>query len=103
MKIRNSVPTKPRLTDLSELVDPHPALQLHVLHVQVLGVRRGVVGELHLHRHHVGVGGERLAAEAVLHAQTVPRDAVQQLVALQSAAGRDGLNKGGDGGRVDVC
>lgn len=59
--------------------------------MQVLGVGGGVVGEVHLHRHHVRIGAERLSAEAVLHRQTLPRDPVQQLVALQSAGGSDGL------------
>lgn len=82
-----------RGTYLREILHPHPRLELHVLHVQVLGVGRGAVGELHLHSHHVGVGAERLPAEAVLHRQTLARDAVQQLVALQRAGGGDGLRK----------
>lgn len=83
------------LTDLRELFDPHPRLELHVLHVQVLGIGGGAVGELHLHGHHVCVGAERLPAEAVLHRQALPGDAVQQLVVLQGAGGRDGLQVGG--------
>lgn len=78
-------------TDLWELLDPHPRLELHILYVQVLGVRRGAVGELHLHRHHVGVRAERLPAETVLHRQTLTRDPVKQLVALQRAGGSNGL------------
>jgi len=79
------------LTDLRELLDPHAGLQLHVLHVQALGVRGAAVGELHLHGHHVGVGAERLPAEAVLHRQTLAADPVQQLVALHRAGGGKGL------------
>lgn len=78
-------------TDLWELLDPHPRLELHILYVQVLGVGRGAVGELHLHRHHVGVRAERLPAETVLHRQTLTRDPVKQLVALQRAGGSNGL------------
>lgn len=59
--------------------------------MQALGVGGAVVGELHLYRHHVGVGAEGLAAEAVLHRQTLPCDPVQQLVVFQSAGWRDGL------------
>lgn len=81
----------PPLTNLRKLFDPHPRLELHVLHVQVLGVGGGVVGELHLHSHHVRIGAERLSAEAVLHRQTLPCDPVQQLVTLQCAGGGDGL------------
>lgn len=66
--------------------------------MQVLGVGGGTVGELHLHRHHVCVGAERLPAEAVLHRQALPGDAVQQLVVLQGAGGRDGLQVGRGGG-----
>lgn len=83
--------TRVSLTDLWKLLDPHPRLQLHVLDVQVLGVGGAVVGELHLHRHHVGVGAEGLAAEAVLHRQTLARDPVQQLEVLQRAGRGDGL------------
>lgn len=64
--------------------------------MQVLGVGSGVVGELHLHRHHVGVWAERLSAEAVLHRQALPGDPVQQLVVLQGAGGRDRLQAEGD-------
>lgn len=86
-----------KLTDLWKLFDPHAGLQLHVLHVQVLGLRGGVVGELHLHGHHVAVGAEGLPAEAVLHRQALPSDAVQQLVALQCTAGRDVLQAEDEG------
>lgn len=89
-------------TDLWELFDPHPRLKLHVLHVQALGVGGGVVGEVHLHRHHVGVGDEGLPAEAVLHRQALPRDAVQQLVALERAGQGDGLQENRPG-ESDVC
>lgn len=66
--------------------------------MQILGVGGGAVGELHLHGHHVCVGAERLPAEAVLHRQALPGDAVQQLVVLQGAGGRDGLQVGRGGG-----
>lgn len=66
--------------------------------MQVLGIGGGAVGELHLHRHHVAVGAERLPAEAVLHRQALPCDAVQQLVVLQGAGGRDGLQEDRGGG-----
>lgn len=59
--------------------------------MQVLGVGGGVVGELHLHRHHVGVWAEWLSAEAVLHRQTLPCDPVQQLIVLQGTGGSDSL------------
>lgn len=59
--------------------------------MQAFGVGGAVVGELHLYRHHVGVGAEGLAAEAVLHRQALPRDPVQQLVVFQRAGWRDGL------------
>lgn len=54
-------------TYLLELLHPHPRLQLHILHMQALGVGGGVVCEVHLDSHHVCVGAERLSAEAVLH------------------------------------
>lgn len=75
------------LTNVWKLFDPHPRLELDILHVQVLGVGGGAVGKLDLHSHHVSVGDERLAAEAVLHRQALPCDAVQQLVALRRTGG----------------
>lgn len=64
--------------------------------MQVLGVGGGIIGELHLHSHHVGVWAERLSAEAVLHRQALPGDPVQQLIVLQGARGRDRLQGEGD-------
>lgn len=58
---------KQALTNLWKLFDPHPGLEFHVLHVQVLVVRSGIVGELHLHSYHVCIRAERLPTEAVLH------------------------------------
>lgn len=75
-------PNSPSLTNLRKFFDPHPRLQFHVLYVQVLCVCGGVVGKLHLHCHHVGIGAEWLTAEAVFHRQTLPCDPVQQLVVL---------------------
>lgn len=79
------------LTDLRELLDPHAWLQLGVLHVQALGLGGGAVGELDFDCHHVWVGAERLAAEAVLHWQALAGDTVEQLIGLQVAGWDDGL------------
>lgn len=69
-------------THLGELSDPHSRLKFGLFDVDVLGLRAGVVGELDLDGHHVGVGAEGLPAETVFDRETLACYAVQELVHL---------------------
>lgn len=69
-------------TDLRELLYPHARQWLGFVDSQVLHLSVGVVGDLDLDGHHVGVTREGPAAEAVLNCKPLACHAVQQLVGL---------------------
>lgn len=67
-------------TDFRELLDADAGGQFGGAHVQALDGGIRAVGEVDVHRYHVGVPRERLATEGVVHGQPLTGYTVQQLL-----------------------
>lgn len=61
--------------------------------MDVLSLRVGVVGELDLDGHHVGVRAEGLPAETVLDRKTLACNPVQEFVHLHRCRWSEGLSE----------
>lgn len=72
--------SRPFRTDFRKRLDADARRQSGGAHMQALdgGVR--AVGEVDVHRHHVGIPRERLATEGVVHGQPLAGYTVQQLL-----------------------
>lgn len=72
--------SRPFRTDFRKCLDADASRQSGGAHMQALdgGVR--AVGEVDVHRHHVGIPRERLATEGVVHGQPLAGYTVQQLL-----------------------
>lgn len=72
--------SRPFRTDFRKRLDADARRQSRGAHMQALdgGVR--AVGEVDVHRHHVGIPRERLATEGVVHGQPLAGYTVQQLL-----------------------
>lgn len=71
---------KPFRTDFRKFLDADASRQFGGAHMQALDGGIRAVGEVDVHRHHVGVPRERLTAEGIVHSQPLASYTVQQLL-----------------------